>query len=175
MSVSEEDQLWYTRGGFMQPLPKHGKPPDNDDDNDDSCAASELLVLLVVVKKFDFMAGFAVANDSQSPKFSSKLPFFNIIVQKYQGSRFSESVTAHRDPKYFSFSTAYRSAFAKFVKEELPAEEVIGNGSPVCSSLSASVTWLLTLHVLKPATAEFKANANHTEFREDEEKKGVSP
>jgi hypothetical protein len=159
----------------MQPLPKHGKPPDNDDDNDDSCAASELLVLLVVVKKFDFMAGFAVANDSQSPKFSSKLPFFNIIVQKYQGSRFSESVTAHRDPKYFSFSTAYRSAFAKFVKEELPAEEVIGNGSPVCSSLSASVTWLLTLHVLKPATAEFKANANHTEFREDEEKKGVSP
>jgi hypothetical protein len=107
------------------------------------------------------MAGFAVANDSQSPKFSSKLPFFNIIVQKYQGSRFSESETAHRDPKYFSFSTAYRSAFARFVKEELPAEEVIGNGSPVCSSLSASVTWLLTLHVLKPATAEFKANANH--------------
>jgi hypothetical protein len=171
MSVSEEDQLWYTRGGFIQPLPKHGKAPDNDD----SCAAAELLVLLVVVKKFDFMAGFAVANDSQSPKFSSKLPFFNIIVQKYQGSRFSESVTAHRDPKYLSFSTAYRSAFERFVKE-LPAEEVIGNGSPVCSSLSASVTWLLTLHVLKPATAEFKAmQTTKTELREDEEEKGGSP
>ncbi len=93
-----------------------------------------------------------VANDLQSPEASSKFPFLSITIQKYQG-RIPES-TSQSEARYFSFSTAYRSALAGFRKE------VIGKGSPDCSSLSLSVTSLLTLHVLKPSTAK-EAESQH--------------
>jgi hypothetical protein len=130
------DQLWYTNGWFIQPGPKHGKPDDP--------WTAEVLGLK------NFM-GF-VANDLQSPEASSKFPFLSITIQKYQGC-IPES-TSQSEARYFSFSTAYRSALAGFRKE------VIGKGSPDCSSLSLSVTSLLTLHVLKPSTAK-EAESQH--------------
>ncbi len=63
-----------------------------------------------------------------------KILILSIIIKKYQG--YITESTSQSQGRYFSFSTAYRSALAGFGKE------VFGKGSPDCSSLSVSVASL---------------------------------
>ncbi len=75
-----------------------------------------------------------VANNLQSPEASSKFWFLSIIIKKYQG--YITESTSQSEARYFSFSTACRSALAGFGKE------VFEKGSPDCSSLSVSIITL---------------------------------
>eukprot|EP00268_Persea_americana_P055913 TRINITY_DN6540_c0_g1_i6.p1 TRINITY_DN6540_c0_g1~~TRINITY_DN6540_c0_g1_i6.p1 ORF type:complete len:114 (-),score=30.73 TRINITY_DN6540_c0_g1_i6:72-413(-) len=92
----------------MHPLPKHGNLP-------------------VGGKGPTFLPFWG-----HKPDLVSKLPFFSITIQKCHG--FGVSSTSHNEPKYCSFSAAWRSGL-------LEATELKpGNGFPTPSLFSASVT-----------------------------------